>query len=151
MKHATAKSGRSSVAPAHGIGCRHVYAAAIANASRRSGIKEIRTFAVVAGDPFRAAGKQRRRCPTCFAGRVTSRSKRTAKGARRALSAGGTLKVSATDLRDEEILTLLLEALRGCELTATKLEETVTLLRAKGTDEPLEFPEWINTKGDVKQ
>jgi len=41
------------------------------HATRRSGVKEIRTVAVVSGDPFRAAGKRRRSCPSCFGGWLT--------------------------------------------------------------------------------
>ncbi|MDQ5827113.1 MAG: hypothetical protein M3441_23355 [Chloroflexota bacterium] len=58
----------------HGVPCRHVYAAAIANAARRSGVREVRTTAVVAGDPFAFAAKrasQRKGCPACFGGYVT--------------------------------------------------------------------------------
>jgi hypothetical protein len=53
---------------AAGVACRHVYAAAIANATRRSGIK-VRTISV-AGDPFAYAG-ERQECPRCFGGYVT--------------------------------------------------------------------------------
>jgi hypothetical protein len=53
---------------AAGVACRHVYAAAIARASRRSGIK-VRTVSV-AGDPFKAAAR-RRGCSRCFGGYVT--------------------------------------------------------------------------------
>ena len=50
--------------------------------------------------------------------------------------------------QDKRILTLLLDALRGCELTATNLEAMAALVRATLRDVPLEFPDWINTKGE---
>jgi SWIM zinc finger len=53
---------------AAGIGCRHIYAAAIARASRRSGIG-VRIVSV-AGDPFKAAAR-RRGCSLCFGGYIT--------------------------------------------------------------------------------
>ena len=52
----------------YGVGCRHIFAAAIANATRRSGIR-VRVVSA-AGDPFKAAAK-RRECPACFRGYVT--------------------------------------------------------------------------------
>jgi hypothetical protein len=59
----------------HGIGCRHVFAAAIASASRRSGVREVRTIRVAAGDPIAYAAKRdgcpRDGCPACFAGFIT--------------------------------------------------------------------------------
>jgi SWIM zinc finger len=55
---------------AAGVGCRHVYAAAIANGTRRSSIK-VQTISV-AGDGFHAAGRsQRRGCSLCFGGYIT--------------------------------------------------------------------------------
>jgi len=54
----------------HGVACRHIYAAAIANASKRSGVK-VRTIPnAIAGDPFAHAGK-RRECSSCFGGYVS--------------------------------------------------------------------------------
>jgi hypothetical protein len=50
---------------AAGVGCRHIYAAAIANGTRRSGVK-VRTISG-AGDPIAYAG---RGCPACYAGWV---------------------------------------------------------------------------------
>jgi hypothetical protein len=49
----------------HGIGCRHIYAAAIANASRRSGIR-IRTISA-AGDGLAYAAKKKRRAALALA------------------------------------------------------------------------------------
>ena len=45
-----------------GIGCRHVYAAAIANASRRSGVREVRTVRVAAGDGIAYRAKKSCHC-----------------------------------------------------------------------------------------
>ena len=50
--------------------CKHILAVGIVRASRRSGIREVRTLRVVAGDPFAYAGK-RGGCPSCFGGYVT--------------------------------------------------------------------------------
>jgi hypothetical protein len=43
----------------HDVPCKHIYAVAIAHATRRGNVREVRTLRVVAGDPFRAAGKRR--------------------------------------------------------------------------------------------
>jgi hypothetical protein len=51
-----------------GVACRHVYAAAIARASRRSGVK-VRAVSA-AGDPFAYAGDKRRGCFACYDGWV---------------------------------------------------------------------------------
>nr|MDP9479673.1 SWIM zinc finger family protein [Actinomycetota bacterium] len=53
-----------------GSNCKHLLAVGILKASRRSGVREVRTLRVVAGDPFAYAGK-RGGCPSCFAGYVT--------------------------------------------------------------------------------
>ncbi len=50
--------------------CKHLLAVGILKASRRSGVREVRTLRVVAGDPFAYAAK-RSGCPSCFAGYVT--------------------------------------------------------------------------------
>ncbi len=50
--------------------CKHLLAVGILKASRRSGVKEVRTMRVVAGDPFAFAAK-RGGCPSCFGGYVT--------------------------------------------------------------------------------
>jgi hypothetical protein len=53
----------------HGVACRHIYAAAIANGTRRSGV-QVRIISV-AGDPFAAAAAHDRRgCSRCFDGVV---------------------------------------------------------------------------------
>jgi hypothetical protein len=44
---------------AAGVACRHVYAAAIAHARRRGGVKVIAALAAAAGDPFKAAARNR--------------------------------------------------------------------------------------------
>jgi hypothetical protein len=54
----------------HGVGCRHIYAAAIANGTRRSGVKVRTSFATATGDPFKAAAG-RRECSLCLGGYVT--------------------------------------------------------------------------------
>jgi predicted nucleic acid-binding Zn finger protein len=53
-----------------GEACKHLLCVGIAHAARRSGVK-VRTISV-AGDPFKAAARRRRReCPACFGGCVT--------------------------------------------------------------------------------
>ena len=51
--------------------CKHLLAIGAMHATRRSGVKEVRTFAVAAGDPFLAAAKRDAACPSCFGGRTT--------------------------------------------------------------------------------
>ncbi len=50
--------------------CKHILCVGILKASRRSGVREVRTLRVAAGDPFAYAAK-RGGCPSCFAGYVT--------------------------------------------------------------------------------
>jgi hypothetical protein len=50
--------------------CKHLLAVGVMHAARRSGVREVRTVGVAAGDPFRAAAK-RKGCPACFGGYVT--------------------------------------------------------------------------------
>ncbi len=50
--------------------CKHILAVGVTRASRRSGVREVRTLRVAAGDPFAYAAK-RGTCPSCFAGYVT--------------------------------------------------------------------------------
>jgi hypothetical protein len=50
--------------------CKHLLAVGAMHAARRSGVREVRTARVAAGDPFRAAAK-RKGCPACFGGYVT--------------------------------------------------------------------------------
>jgi hypothetical protein len=45
----------------HGIPCKHIFCVAFGLASRRSGVREVRTVSVVAGDGFVAAGRAARR------------------------------------------------------------------------------------------
>lgn len=52
------------------VSCKHLICVGIMHASRRSGVREVRTLSVAAGDPFAYAGK-RRVCPSCFGGYVT--------------------------------------------------------------------------------
>jgi hypothetical protein len=54
----------------NGGSCKHLICVGIAHAARRSGIREIRILATVAGDPFKAASR-RKGCPACFGGYVT--------------------------------------------------------------------------------
>ncbi len=59
--------------PDHAIrqeNCKHILAVGITRASRRSGVREVRTLRVVSGDPFAYAGK-RGGCSGCFGGYVT--------------------------------------------------------------------------------
>ncbi len=50
--------------------CKHLIATALLFAARRSGVKEIRIPATIAGDPI-AFGAKRKGCPACFGGHVT--------------------------------------------------------------------------------
>src|SRR5215207_969168 len=50
--------------------CKYLITVGIMHAARRSGVKETRNTATLAGDPFKAASK-RKGCPACFGGYVT--------------------------------------------------------------------------------
>ena len=50
--------------------CKHLLAVGILHAARRSGVREVRTVRVAAGDPIAHAAK-REGCPACFGGFVT--------------------------------------------------------------------------------
>ena len=49
--------------------CKHLLCVGIAHAARRSGVREVRIPAAVAGDPFKHAAK-RKGCPSCYGGVV---------------------------------------------------------------------------------